>query len=131
LLRHNAANPGDALSGEHFEASGDTWDADYIEFATEYADMTGTHCGGEFKYSVTVRPVPVSTKEIACVKSVKDLDREALEEIVMYARDGLFLDIVGDREVYSLDKPVSGADYIEHMTSILAEHDLVPRGPNE
>ena len=125
LMRHNAAD-NNPLAGERFEASGDTWDADCIEFGDDYVDMTGTHCDGEYHYAVTVRQV--SLEEIARLRvlDVDDLSLEALKEIVEHARDGLFLDLVDDQEVYSLDKPVSGADYIQHMTDVLNKHGMVP-----
>lgn len=124
LIRHNAAGS-DELRGEHFEASGDTWDAHLFEFGDDYVDMAGTHCDGEYRYSVSVRSV--STEEIAYeARPVSSLTREQLEKIATYARDGLYLDLVEDREVYNLDKPVSGADYIQHMAAVLEECNLTP-----
>jgi hypothetical protein len=61
------------------------------------------------------------------VRNMRDLSREALVEIAEYARGGLYLDIGLLGEFYNLDKDVSGADFIEHMTNVLGKHDLIPR----
>jgi hypothetical protein len=60
-------------------------------------------------------------------KSPRELSREALVEIAEYAQGGLFWDIRGSREFWNLDKDVRGSDFIEHMTGILAKHDLEPQ----
>ena len=66
------------------------------------------------------------------VRKVRTLSREALIEIVEYARDGLYLDMdARGREFYSLDKPVSGADYIDHVVLVLEKHGLVPEESND
>ncbi len=58
-------------------------------------------------------------------KNPADLTKTELVKIALYARDFLFLTV--DSAEYTLDKEVSGADYIEHMTGILATYGLVPK----
>ena len=60
------------------------------------------------------------------VKDPDSLGREALVEIARYAQGFLFLDIVDDADVWTLDKDVSGADFVDHMISILSKHRLAP-----
>lgn len=49
--------------------------------------------------------------------------REALEEVALSAIGGLWGDADGG---YDLDNDVSGADFVEHMITVLAAHKLVP-----
>lgn len=70
---------------------------------------------------MVTRPDPPLT-----VRDPADVDRDALIEIARSARDYLFLDCDQRGDFYSLDKSVSGADYIEHMSMILAKHALEP-----
>jgi len=109
-----------------FESSDGNWDASGLSFEENSGYMAGSACTGEYRYHVNVQPI--SMEEIASVRvgRVEAVSVEGLLEIVHHARDGLFLDLVDGNEFYNLDKPVSGADYIQHMTDVLAKYGLVP-----
>ena len=64
-------------------------------------------------------------------KLPRELSREALIEIAECAQDGLYWDVRGTQEFWNLDKDVSGSDFIEHMTGVLAKHGLEPEALTE
>lgn len=57
------------------------------------------------------------------IKRLSAAPRETLQEVVLYAIGGLWGDADGG---YDLEKDVRGSDFVEHMTDILAAHQLVP-----
>jgi hypothetical protein len=93
--------------------------------------MCGTANCSEFEFEVEVRLVSIqeTCECTAPPTDLKNVKRESLAEIASWAQGMLFLhaDEGSDDHTWSLDKEVSGADFIDHMTTILSKHGLVPR----
>lgn len=104
------------------------WFVGYFEFWDESSKlmMSGSTCCGEWDFEVTVQLAAVPKE--ACdgctvpVMKISELSRDDLEEIVRYSLHGLYM----WDDAWTLDREISGSDYIEHMANILNHHALVP-----
>lgn len=60
------------------------------------------------------------------MRSISELSREELEQIVQSVRDLLYLDNDQRGDLYNPDKHWSGADVCERLAGTLSEFGLVP-----
>ena len=65
------------------------------------------------------------------MKRAEQLTREQLETIVNAIQDRLFLDLVNDRDTYTVNKDLDLADTIHAIGSVYERHGLVPGAANE
>jgi|CXWL01.1.fsa_nt_gi hypothetical protein len=101
--------------------------ADDSNFCLDTGDHTYDVVVEEVKDPDGLVPLVVHLDDL---KRPKNLTREALEEIADYAQSFLFRTNVGSLlklpEYWTTDKDVSGADFVDHMNSVLDKHGLVP-----
>jgi len=60
------------------------------------------------------------------VKRAEQLTREELQSIVNAVQDLLFLDLVDDRDVYTVNKALDLADTVHAIGALYERHGLVP-----
>jgi hypothetical protein len=65
------------------------------------------------------------------MKRAEQLTREQLETIVNAIQDRLFLDLVNDRDTYTVNKDLDLADAIQAIRSVYERHGLVPGAADE
>lgn len=120
-------------------ADGSTdWDVHEIDTYEDIhvVEMCGTANLSEFEFEIRISPAVSNVETYGCkapTQLLQELTRLELEEIVGHAQRFLFFDVIKDDgdgsepiRGWYLDKDVSGADYIDHMTEVLSEYDLVP-----
>lgn len=90
--------------------------------------LAGTSGYGEWEFEIDIDPFKDRSEldNGLFIRDPSTLSLEALSEIVRYVQAGLFLDNDGEREVWTLDKDVSGSDFIDHVYNILRHHNMVP-----
>lgn len=95
--------------------------------------LAGTTGDGEWEFEIDIEPFRDRSEldNGLFVRDPSSLPISALAEIVRYVQAGLFLDDNGDRETWTLEKDVSGADFIDHVYSILHSHHMVPERVGE
>ena len=115
------------------------WEPGHLEFGDKNytVELDGTSCLSEFEFEVRITPSVSKQETGACGEDCSvpvdpaTLPIEALVGIARYAQSMLFLALVPSGphrvvDVWTLDKDVSGADFIEQMTRELDKHGLVP-----
>lgn len=127
---------GDKDDGEPYEQLTQSGWCDEITFDDQWSHLTDDDSNfcldtGEHTYDVVVEPYVVEdlaplVVHLDDLKRPKDLPREVLEEIVDHAQSLLFRENNEVIEIWTPNKDVSGADFVENMTYVLDKHGLAP-----